>query len=114
MQGTSAIPGIETASSRPAEGGPMSNESEVEELRQAPQGLGCAPETARRNLGIVGHEAAKDHMKSGGCWTAKRAKRAEWHIIHQNGGERGQTVRVRRDPSPQGDQGRAGERDAGP
>jgi hypothetical protein len=86
MQGTSAIPGIETASSRPAEGGPMSNESEVEELRQAPQGLGCAPETARMNLGIVGHEAAKDHMKSGGCWTAKRAKRAEWHIIHQNGG----------------------------
>jgi hypothetical protein len=27
------------------------------------------------------HCHTSDHIKSGGCWTAKRAKEAEWHII---------------------------------
>ena len=27
------------------------------------------------------HCHTSDHIKSGGCWTAKRAKKALWHII---------------------------------
>jgi hypothetical protein len=27
------------------------------------------------------HCKTSDHIKSGGCWTAKRAKEAQWHII---------------------------------
>ena len=27
------------------------------------------------------HCHTSDHIKSGGCWTAKKAKKAEWHII---------------------------------
>lgn len=27
------------------------------------------------------HCGTTDHVKSGGCWTAKRAKRAHWHVI---------------------------------
>lgn len=27
------------------------------------------------------HCHTSDHIKSGGCWTAKRAKKAQWHII---------------------------------
>lgn len=29
------------------------------------------------------HCGTKEHIKSGGCWTAKRAKQAQWHIINQ-------------------------------
>lgn len=29
------------------------------------------------------HCKSSDHIKSGGCWTAKRAKKAEWHIIEE-------------------------------
>jgi hypothetical protein len=29
------------------------------------------------------HCNSDDHIKSGGCWTAKRAKLAEWHVITQ-------------------------------
>lgn len=27
------------------------------------------------------HCHTSDHIKSGGCWTAKRASKAEWHVI---------------------------------
>ena len=27
------------------------------------------------------HCDTSDHIKSGGCWTAKRAREAQWHII---------------------------------
>jgi len=27
------------------------------------------------------HCHTSDHIKSGGCWTAKRARKAEWHVI---------------------------------
>jgi len=27
------------------------------------------------------HCDTSDHIKSGGCWTAKRAKKAQWHVI---------------------------------
>lgn len=29
------------------------------------------------------HCNARDHIKSGGCWTAKKAKVGIWHVIHQ-------------------------------
>ena len=31
------------------------------------------------------HCNTSDHVKSGGCWTAKRAKSAEWHVIYPDG-----------------------------
>lgn len=30
------------------------------------------------------HCGTADHVKSGGCWTAKRAKVGRWHIIQQD------------------------------
>jgi hypothetical protein len=30
------------------------------------------------------HCGTKDHVKSGGCWTAKRGKVGMWHIIQQD------------------------------
>lgn len=27
------------------------------------------------------HCKTKEHIKSGGCWTAKRAKQGEWHVV---------------------------------
>ncbi len=32
------------------------------------------------------HCHTTDHIKSGGCWTAKRARKAEWHVIKIMGG----------------------------
>jgi hypothetical protein len=29
------------------------------------------------------HCKSSDHIKSGGCWTARKAKKAEWHVIEQ-------------------------------
>ena len=31
------------------------------------------------------HCGTDTHVKSGGCWTAKRAKKAVWHIVKQDG-----------------------------
>ena len=31
------------------------------------------------------HCNTNKHIKSGGCWTAKRAKKAVWHVIHSDG-----------------------------
>lgn len=30
------------------------------------------------------HCHTKEHIKSGGCWTAKKCKQSEWHLIDQD------------------------------
>jgi hypothetical protein len=34
-----------------------------------------------RRFPLCYHCGTSDHIKSGGCWTGKKATRAEWHII---------------------------------
>jgi hypothetical protein len=37
-----------------------------------------------RRWDLCYHCKTSDHVKSGGCWTGKKAENAEWHIINNN------------------------------
>lgn len=47
------------------------------------------PEYRGRRFHVCYHCRTTDHVKSGGCWTGRKAARAEWHIIpNREGGSK--------------------------
>lgn len=41
------------------------------------------PSYRGRRFPVCYHCRSYDHVKSGGCWTARKAKAAKWHIVEQ-------------------------------